>query len=227
MKTRILLIGLCVMGWAVCAQATTITYDAATNFSIANGNPNGEWSYGLMSGITPFSAFTAANDWTARDYAGIESWTTSGGWDPAVTHNSTGSEIVAFGFTWAPYTLGLDNFYCSDQLGFTTVRWTAPSAGLCNIAATFTQIGGDASNAYVFVNGVANYVGTVNSTGISWSNNALNVTAGDTINFLVAAPSSVTRLDATITQTVPEPSTMVLLGGGLLGLLCYTWRKRR
>ena len=29
-----------------------------------------------------------------------------------------------------------------------------------------------------------------------------------------------------VTET-PEPSTMVLLATGLLGLLCYAWRRRR
>jgi hypothetical protein len=32
--------------------------------------------------------------------------------------------------------------------------------------------------------------------------------------------------DGVETVTVPEPSTLVLLGAGLLGLLCYAWRKR-
>ncbi|MCG2685700.1 MAG: PEP-CTERM sorting domain-containing protein [Planctomycetales bacterium] len=26
---------------------------------------------------------------------------------------------------------------------------------------------------------------------------------------------------------IPEPSTLALLAAGLLGLLCYAWRKRR
>ena len=27
--------------------------------------------------------------------------------------------------------------------------------------------------------------------------------------------------------TVPEPGTLMLLGSGLMGLLCYAWRKRK
>jgi hypothetical protein len=34
------------------------------------------------------------------------------------------------------------------------------------------------------------------------------------------------RLDA-VTAPIPEPSTLVLLGAGLLGLLAYAWRKRK
>ena len=30
-----------------------------------------------------------------------------------------------------------------------------------------------------------------------------------------------------VTYTVPEPSTVVLCATGLLGLLCYAWRKGR
>ena len=35
-----------------------------------------------------------------------------------------------------------------------------------------------------------------------------------------------TQLDATI-HLVPEPSALVLLAIGLIGLLAYTWRKRK
>ena len=39
-----------------------------------------------------------------------------------------------------------------------------------------------------------------------------------------------THLDAVgsiVFTSTPEPSTLVLLASGLIGLLCYAWRKRR
>jgi len=30
-----------------------------------------------------------------------------------------------------------------------------------------------------------------------------------------------------VVPDVPEPSTLVLLAAGLLGVLCYAWRRRR
>jgi hypothetical protein len=237
MKTRIVLIGAVVLGWAVCAQATTITYNAATDFS-ASSNPNGVWSYGTISSSVPFSAFTTGRTWVGRSPSlpGIDGWDNGivgvdAGYDPSVTHNSTTGSISAFGFTWPENALALDSYGSSENSGYPDVRWTAPTARVIDISATFTDIRdvpGDFATAYVRVNGGGfQSLGLANSTDISWSNTGMEVLAGDTIDFL-AVGATVTMLQATISQTVvPEPSSMVLLAASLLGLLAYAWRKRR
>ena len=53
---------------------------------------------------------------------------------------------------------------------------------------------------------------------------------GDWIVISGGVPVEMSASDATFTatfQTVPEPSTLMLLGAGLVGLLAYAWRKRR
>jgi hypothetical protein len=35
------------------------------------------------------------------------------------------------------------------------------------------------------------------------------------------------RLDGAALGAVPEPGTLAILASGLLGLLCYAWRKRK
>jgi hypothetical protein len=42
-----------------------------------------------------------------------------------------------------------------------------------------------------------------------------------------ATPGGTVYFDNVSISSVPEPSTLVLLGCGLSGILCYAWRKRR
>ncbi|NLF09587.1 MAG: PEP-CTERM sorting domain-containing protein [Pirellulaceae bacterium] len=35
------------------------------------------------------------------------------------------------------------------------------------------------------------------------------------------------HLSFVLTTEIPEPGTLVLLAGGLLGLLCYAWRRQK
>ena len=66
---------------------------------------------------------------------------------------------------------------------------------------------------------LANYNKTLPAPGISGlSSGGLDAQA---IGMLTAAGFSVG------VGVVPEPSTLVLLAAGLLGLACYAWRKRK
>jgi hypothetical protein len=233
MKTRIVstvaLVAL-VLGLAASVQAD-VTYNAAADFSITNGNPNGAWSYGTQTDAGVFTAATRSRDWTARGFSDIQAWD-AGVDDPSVTFNSTNAPLTAFGFTWAPKSLAEDGYGTNGTSGWSTVRWTAPATALYDIAATFTDMSGGISpvETYVVVNGAANFVGHASVAGVSYSAANVSLAAGDYVAFISTGNSAlraVTGVDATVTSHVPEPSVLALLVTGLLGLLCYVWRKRK
>lgn len=227
MKTRIALMVMACLGWAACAEAETVVYNAADDFSLTNGNPNGAWSYGWCdTGVGPsvFNPYTTPTTWSGRDPStpGIDTWTWSGGYDSSITHNGTSDSLSVFGFTWASNALGLDSYGGSSPI----VRWTASQAGAVDVAATFTTMGGASTSVYVFKNFAIEYEATSTAIGASWSG-TLNVAAGDIIDFAASGSTgTLTRLDATITQTVPEPATVLLVVTGMVALLAYGWRKR-
>lgn len=235
MRTCNILVGLALCSLALPAQAETV-YDVADDFS-TSGNPSRAWSYGLFSTSHPFTPMNCGRTWAGRNasYSGMQTWDNSGGsldawtYDPAVTYNSTETPIDAFGFTWAPKSVALDCFGGSEAGGYTTVRWTAPAAGTYGITAAFKDIrntGDGSSQAYVCVNGAFVFTGLANAAGVSWSpSQGIEVAVGDTVDF-VTVGATVTMLDATISQ-VPEPSSILLLVAGILGLSVYAWRKRR
>jgi hypothetical protein len=241
MKSRILRIGMCICVLGLAAQVRAdFTYNAADDFS-ATSNPNGVWSYGAQSSTVPFTAYTTGRDWGVRTPStpGIECWDNGevgvdAAFDPGVTHNSTADLITAHGYRWPANALVLDLHGSTNDTGYANVRWTAPTAGVINVSATFTDTAvepGVFATPYVRINGgefQSLGSGAATSTGVSWSSTGMEVMAGNTIDFLaVGNGGTLTRLDATITMTtVPEPSAIVLLGSGILGLLAYAWRKR-
>jgi hypothetical protein len=141
-----------VMWVAVCLASNlcfAITYDVAADFSATN-NPNGVWSYGWSSTLT--SALNLYTDkYKPYDFGGIDVWSELGiTYPPAVAHNGTGSVITLYGhnLTWQIGQLSLGPGNSGEH---SHARWTAPNAGIFDIAATFTGIDADGVTTDVHV----------------------------------------------------------------------------
>jgi len=200
-----------------CLPAGAVSYDAATDFSITNGNPNGVWSY-LVSGSLFTEAQAACNGLT-----GVACWQ-NGGSPPSfagVLLNTTGSPI-----TNATVTIPAGGFDVDPEGNSNvTILWTAPSAGTWSYSGFFSGLDStsNAHTTYVVLDS-STTLWTIpisgQGSGSSFSGTVV-LNAGDTLGFEVATGSTYTYLgtgfDATITS-VPEPATFGLLGLGLAGI---------
>jgi hypothetical protein len=229
MKLRLFLMMLAVLGWAVGAQAELLHYDAAADFS-TTANPNGAWSYGYTApGATvDFQAYNHTADLFGNGSLIGWCYGNSGWGDPNLNKNMTDSEIDEYGITWAAGALagGGDMWYAYASV----LRWTCPADGDYNFDVSFTGIqdnyqtywlvsrDGNVGYGWLMVDGG----GGLGATAAYSSQ--LMMTTGETMDFLVYGPVH-TAISATIDQ-IPEPSTLILLGCGLLGMLAYAWKKR-
>ena len=241
MRIRILAMVLLLLGWGVRAQANTI-WDAAADYSITNGNPNGAWSYGLELIGQPLVPFLTGKDWTERGLPDLQAWQDVQGYnpayDPTILYNSGTTDISAFGYTWPAKTVTINNYddvgAVGDPpgVGFPTVVWTAPADGIYDIAARYKDLN-NTPTYHTFVAYAVSEVfdggyiglGDVTPDWISYSNTGVAMTAGQSFSFVFGA-TGIYGLDFTVTQ-VPEPSTLALLGFGLAGLSVFAWRKRK
>ena len=214
-------------------------YDLANDWSNIS-NPSGTWTYGhYTSGLDPstFSSFT--NSGPNGTFASLQVWDTGSAADPNIIKN-TGADVDTTPlfsnilFTAGNVTLGPFN-------GPTVARWIAPIAGTFFADASFATVqeGNSTPNAYISLNGAAvidlgavanGLVGNSIPLGLSGLStdytNTIAVAMGDYVDFIVwgaNANNKTTQVSATLTQ-VPEPSTLALLGAGLLGL--FMRRKR-
>lgn len=220
MKTQFLVITAIVLGGLSVHAA--ITYDANTEFSLANGNPNGVWTYGYQEFAKVYNGttvFTTTSSWVTREGSGganLDSWQRGViDYDPAVTHNGSNAAVSAFGFTWGVNDIGLDSYGESAAI----VQWKAPVAGTVEVNVTF---GASAAELFEGVNGTVVYSVLNDPTnGKTWTR-SYTVKAGDAIAFATGNVGTVTMFRETITY-VPEPATLGLLALGGLALL----RRRR
>ncbi len=71
------------------------------------------------------------------------------------------------------------------------------------------------------------YPGTLNGRGMEGSDSYLVSGNMITVSMLVTEPGDWIRVVTTSTAPVPEPSTMILMGSGLFGLVVYNIRRRK
>jgi hypothetical protein len=224
MRQRLLAacVALAAMLAATSAGAELLTWNAATDFSISNGNPNGAWSYGGLANLhtSTFQAFTAFN--SLANGSCPEWYVAADG--RVIWKNTTASS--AYGV--APGQLSLQPG--SNQQP-SVVRWTAPNTiGSTSVDVQGQFYPGDTGTMLVgiFVNGI----GSDNVPRWSANNSGsfdftVPVGPGNTIDFAVYGGYAFgnTPLSATIT-TIPEPSAIILLTTGLFGTLLYARRRR-
>ncbi len=202
--------------------------DAAADFS-STLNPNGVWSYGWSYGVggTFYADPISTNSYGGTSVSGWLGDPNSNDGHPFVLKNSTASPITVAFTTFQPGQLAEEG---GQSNRVSIVRWTAPTGGSFNIAATFTGLSalGDSSDVHILVNGSSIFSGNVGSpANFSGSQSVL---AGSTIDFIVGnggngANEDITGLAATV--TVPEPSTVGLVGMSIAGLFALGFRKRK
>lgn len=209
MKRHIMIaIGMAMLlAWSGMAHAQ---WNATSDFSINNGNPNGQWSYGTVDATTfggnTFTTVFALDPSSSGSLfgSGMEGWFNGSRYH---AHNQTGSTIT---FDSGDVPLG-KLFTDLNATGATSLRWTAPALGSYDITGAFTglvnQVLSDGSgytktnttsrvrvvlnlatintelfSAFIGLNGSGQADQSINSQ--SYATNLL-LSAGDTLDFWV------------------------------------------
>jgi hypothetical protein len=215
-------------------------YDVVNDFSLAS-NPNDPWSYGTLSSFTggTFTLFTVPL--VDHDYQGQTAWY-NGQPIPnaaAADKNTSGSTVSFATIVQPPDLLRLDG----ENL-IANVRWVSPADDIYDLEGLFQHVDTQAVpvSTHIILNGATELFAADGLMAFGdqrpFSFSELVLSAGDVLDFAEGAPqfnNDSTGLALTITGSRggagiaanPEPSSLLLLGLGGLGLLGYTWTGRK
>jgi hypothetical protein len=213
------------------APASASVYNAVSDFSVGNGNPNGPWAYGSGVGGVSFNRFASSFTSTTGNLGPSSYWQATVPVDnvPLVGLNVSGSPYN-FGTVMVPTgALWVHPGPVNDVI----VQWTAPAAGTYSLSASFALMDISPSGVIgeVFDNGSLIYSGTLTGPGADQSTHTLgqsetfsdvvSLAAKDTLSFVVNQDGSFlndsTALTANI-SSVPEASTWLMLILGFFGV---------
>jgi hypothetical protein len=221
------------------SRAEQMVYNANTDMvaSETSGSPSptfGQWTIGWADPLT-LSGLVVIGD---RPTYKLSGWgQADAGWAPYIYVNSLGgTNTLLPSMTPAKDEIGV---HPGDGLTggyYAFINWTAPRAGMVNIATTFESISnGTSATADVYI--MKNYSWLVNGNihagnpTLAYNLTAIPVAANDIITVDVGNGADGNGSDHVgvfhaITY-VPEPSSMAILGSALIGMLAYAWRKNK
>jgi len=218
----ILLAGAVALGWTGAAPAATLTYDAVTDFSITNGNPNGFWSYradGTLLTHTENINGNAANP----------------AWDRGSSEpNFRTIGIVGAGYLTIPANTSVLNL--DPEGGTVTVRFKPTYSGTFTVTGYFLgddNHGGVTHPVTIDKDGATSLFASTITSFHEQKNFSLSVALlfGDYIDFNVSVGTDYrylsTGLSALITTTTPLPAALPLFASGLGAIGVTAWRRKR
>jgi hypothetical protein len=219
-----------IVGCTGAARATT--YDISTDFSTAS-NPNGVWTYGFS---TTLGGTLTLYDQPTTDVSGIQNWrssTVQSSLVPEDFNNPTGGAVTTCtGCIALPAHTAA--FHPGQHGEFSAYRFTAPSAGIYLLSATFVGIDHGGTDVHILDNGTEIYSANIATQGDSSSHSETRtLLLGETIDFAVGVGIDgtyyydSTSINGSLTlSAIPEPEIYALLMAGL-GLVGFVARRRK
>jgi len=184
-------------------------YGAAMCTGFGWNTDNNDWESSITGAPQSYVNLAATNG--ATTFARTTLTTTNGGFSYGNSSTGYASYSSFFGGWLTKYNGSYST--AADQPGVPTIGTWMPDAKLSNVETTdpvLTGIGYDTTLlAQLWVKPGTNVTFTGNPAWGGWGySGSLN-------------------LAGSFDTATPEPSTIVLAASGLIGLLCYAWRKRR
>lgn len=186
-----------------------IVYDPAAQFS-ATSNPAGVWTYGYETVLGQESTFGLSHILAGPPglvAPGVDAWggnaTPEG--QPSVSHNHTSQTVSAGTVFWGPDELTL---HPGPNGEYAILRFTAPTAGLYRVAASFAPRDTNPNfvDVHILHNGASFFDADVSTVSVTAPTADRLLAAGDTIDFAVGVGQDgqfnfgTTLLEATVTN---------------------------
>ncbi len=231
---------------SIALHASTVSLQ--NDFSITNGNPNGNWSY--TEGTMPSTGALLGFQIPLNNGNALYPALSTGYWGAGPDLNLNTPEIFSALVNGSSAGETNNDFLAGNIVGhspnlgdYLFATWTAPSAGTVGTQSgmvwyAHSVVSRSNDWALFFDNSTLASGSVTNGQGLTnpdtFSSAGFAVNAGDTISLGIRKTNlqqfgSLAGMDLTFTftptQSTPEPGSLVLLGSGIVGLAGVLRRK--